>query len=448
MPMTSIMPFKGAGLMGRGIDMMKGDVLGDAVDVVSVTEAVPGMEVMYNVQIVESYESLMENLGLDIQASGRYGMVSADARFKLDENVKFNSQSTFVVAKCVIRNAQKVATGVTIKPLAQNVLEDSPQKFEEAYGQGYVRGIITGGELYIVFSSTSTRTESQKKLSASFQAECQGLAAKGSFKTSYDQSQDRVDEHTSTSIFMYQRGGIGEQAGFVKDADEIIKRLKTFPESVHQSPVGYAIEVASYKTVPLQVNEQKQQDRIMSLTDCARLRIKYMTIRNDIQFARENPVYFADLTSDAELAEAEESYTRAVVAVQLHAQAIAEDTIPPTIFDAGSINPPLVLKPINFKRINLPDTIAVPNLVGSAMGFAKDQLQLLRLQYNGDSTPVKKDDAVAIDVVINQDPPAGTEVQLNSRVRLSYNYIRDERFPYLVGVRERDDQIARFRIPH
>jgi hypothetical protein len=430
-------PFRGSGTLGRGVNTLTGEFVGKALNVISKEQAVSGQEASYDVQITETHDSLMKSLGLSVEASGRYGLFSAEGKFGMSEKSNFNATSTFVVASCRVQNAFEMVDRVELLPEAGALMEQ-PDKFKTAFGTSFIRGLQTGGEFYIVMQVTSTNQEMQNSLSVAFQAECQGLLASGGFKASYDESQRSTSSKTQISVLMYQRAGQDEQLSYVSDANAVIQRLKDFPAIARANPCGYECEVADYNTLALpEVNQEEVADREMALTDCARLRLKYMTRRNDIEFARENRIFFADLPPDAELSDLWERYSRAVSLVQAHAQKIAGRRIPPTVFDLSAADPNLDLPVVNFQRVNVPTDIPVPPLIGNAYDNAKAQLVSLGLESEGDGHAVAADSGQPLNIVIAQQPAAGTLVPPKTRVRLTYNYVPSHRFPWVLRVEER-----------
>lgn len=431
MAQTGRMPFGGAGTLGRGVNCLTGEFVGKALNVKNTESATKGQEATYDVQIVETHESLMESLGLSMEASGRYGMFSAEGKFSLSEKSKFNAQSTFVVASCRVQNAFIQVDQFEVAPEAKPFLEDK-EKFKTAFGTHFVRGHQTGGEFFIVFQCMSTSQEIQSSLSASFQASCQALIGAGDFQTSYKTAKEETSQKTSTSILMYQKAGQDEQIGFVNNPAEIIQRLRDFPKFARQNPGGYEIEYADYNTLALPlVNEQEVIDREMSLNDCARLRLKYMTRRNDIEFARENRIYFIDLLPDEVLSNMYDNYSQAVRSVQLHAQKIASRTIAPAIF---VLPEGLELPVVNFKRVNIPSDIPVPPLEQSPVDNAKYQLASLGLEAEMKMIPVTKDSGQPLNIVIKQGIQPGTKVPPKTRVLLTANYIPADRFSWLLPI--------------
>ncbi len=415
------MPFTGSATLGRGVNPLTGECIGKALKVLSKETAVSGGDAIYDVQITESYDSLMQSIGLSIEASGRYGLFSSEGKFGLSEKSNFNSQSTFVVASCRVLNAFEMIDEYEVRPEAQRLLEE-PDKWKTTFGTYFVRGLQSGGEFYIVFQTTSTSQETQSALSASFQAACQLMVAAAEFEMAYNQAKTSTSQKTMTSILMYQRAGQDEQLSYVTDPAGIIQRLKDFPRIARSNPAGYEVEIADYNTLALpEVNDQEVADREASLTDCARLRLKFMTRRNEIDFARENREFFADLPPDDELAELWGKYSRAVAAVQLHAQKIAGRRVPPTIFDPSALQPPLDLPLVNFKRVDVPSDIPVPSLIGNPVDNAKAQLQSIGLDYESNYITVPEGSTEPLNTVVAQEPIAGTRVPPKTRVRLTQN---------------------------
>jgi hypothetical protein len=432
MAQTQRIPFRGSATLGRGVNTLTGEFVGKALKVISKEQATTGQEAIFDVQITETHDSLMQSLGLSVEASGRYGLFSAEGKFGLSEKSNFNAQSTFVVASCRVQNAFEMLDSYELLPEAARLLE-TPDRWKTTFGTSFVRGLQTGGEFYIVFQTTSTSQETQSSLSVSFQAACQGLLAAADFEMAYNQAKQSTSQQTQTSILMYQRAGQDEQIGYVSDAAGIVKRLRDFPGIARSNPAGYEVEVADYNTLALpEVNDQEIADREASLTDCARLRLKFMTRRNDIEFARENRIFFSDLPPEEELGDMWEKYSRAVGAVQLHAQKIAGRRIPPVIFDPSALEPPLELPVINFRRVDVPSEIPVPPLVGNPVDNAKAQLQSIGLEHESVYVTVAENSGQPLNTVVAQDPAAGTKVPPRSRVRLSQNvHPSGDRFAYM-----------------
>jgi hypothetical protein len=102
--------------------------------------------------------------------------------------------------------------------------------------------------------------------------------------------------------------------------------------------------------------------------DAREKKLHYIQTRNDLEFARRNPLFFDNLPTADMLANAGAIYTRLLNAVMDHAIRISRGQIsPPRIFDPAALTPPLVEPaPIPLVRTTpsaIP-TIRVPNMVG------------------------------------------------------------------------------------
>ena len=429
-------PYIGNMSFGRGVNSLTGEVLGVALecDQPIATAGVGGQEAKVEVEMINTHEQLMESMGLSVSVSGHYGMFSASGKFGLAEKSSFNSQSSFIVAKCLVQNAFLQVNHAKLLPEAEALLTNNkPDTFKTAFGDSFVRGILTGGEYYAVIQITSTEEEQQQSLALSCKASCQGLVASATFKTSLDKAQASTTSETDISINFYQRAGQDEQLAFTKDVEEVLARLIAFPAIVRANPIGYEAEIANYNTLALPTpNYVEIENREESLQDCARLRLKYMTIRNDIEFARSNPVFFDNLPTDQELQETQDKYTMAINFLMRHASRIANGTIEPKLFRPEDYDASLAMLPlVNFTRKTIGAQISVPDLRGLAVESAKQNLQQLGFVTDSASNPVAKDSKQPLNIVTGQEPLPGIELPVGSRVRINYNYIPEHRFPWL-----------------
>lgn len=427
------LPYSGNMNYGRGVNTLTGEVVGLALDPAApeATTGVGGQEAQTTARVITSHEQLMESMGLSVEASGRYGLFSGSGKFELSEKSAFNAQATFVVASCVVRNAFTMVNDLRLLDDAAAILRSDPKRFQTTYGDSYVRGVQTGGEFYAVFSLISTNTETQTALASELQAEYGGLFASVNFKASFEKARQSSSSKTDLQIWVYQRAGMNEELAVVRDTDEVFARLKAFPRIAGAYPVGYEAEVASYDTLALPMPSPVElEQKEFALQDCARLRLKYATARNDVEFARTNRDYYADLPPDPELNEIQDKYARAITQLMRHARQIAGGQIEPAVFV-----PAAALPLVNLRRVNPPQTLRVPNLAALPVAKAREVLTGLGLTPDADGRPVKKEDAVAKDVVVGQEPGPDAELPPKGRVRYTFNYVPDNRFRWLTKSR-------------
>jgi hypothetical protein len=238
--------------IGSGFNVLTGEVRGIAVggDIGVATSS--GQVVKSEATVVESQEQMVESLNVSVETSGHYGLFSAEGRFGLAQQSSFTSQSTYVVAKCVVENAFRSFIRPAILPeAAQRMRDEGPEAFKIGYGDSFVRGMRTGGELYAVFQLTSKSTEEQKSVAVSLQAEVQGLLAGGSVESSMDHLQRSSAKVSSMSVLFYQRAGRDDSISPVTTPQEITRRLTDFPAIANSAAEGYLAQIVDYQVLAL-----------------------------------------------------------------------------------------------------------------------------------------------------------------------------------------------------
>jgi hypothetical protein len=212
-------------------------------------------------------------------------------------------------------------------------------EFKQAFGDSFVRGLQTGGEFYSVIRITSVSSAKQVELSASLQAEANGLIAGGSFEGQFAQANASASTRSEFTATMYQKAGTGAQISPTVEIGEVITRFKNFPAIASASAVAYETEVATYDTLPLPVPTPEEQEAFMfALLDAREKKMRYIQTRNDLEFALRNPVFFADLPSNEVLSSASIVYTKLINAVMEHAIRLSRGQItPPRVFDPSAL---------------------------------------------------------------------------------------------------------------
>ncbi|HEY9827272.1 MAG TPA: hypothetical protein V6D19_17680 [Stenomitos sp.] len=283
---------------GMGVNLLTGDIAGKAINPGEITgpTKAEGQTVSYNLILINSMEELYSSLGMSIEASGHYGLFKASGKAQYAKESKFNSQATFLLARCVVQNAFMQAEEAQIKPEAIDLIVKNEKKFQDRYGDGFVRGMQTGGEFFVVISITSQSKVAQTTFAAALQAQYGGKVAGGKVTTD-GQGETALDmANIEIRISTYQRGGVGCQQSLAKDVESVMTRLADFPAQVQQNPIPYEVQVASYHTLalpegpnPIDVEQQKN-----ALESYARLHLKYLSLQNDVEFVQLNPHFYKE----------------------------------------------------------------------------------------------------------------------------------------------------------
>jgi hypothetical protein len=425
--------------LGSGFNSLTGEVRGVAVGGAIADATDSGQKVKANVTVIESQEQMTESLNVSVEASGHYGLFSAEGRFGLAQQSSYTAQSTYVVAECVVENPfRSFVRPAILDEAGQRLREQGPDSFKAGYGNSFVRGIRSGGELYAVFQLTSASTEDQKHVAVSLQAELQGLFAGGSVSASVDYLTKTSSKVSSMSVLFYQRAGNNNSISPVTTPGEITQRLKDFPSIAKSAPVGYIAQIMDYQVLALpSFDEVGFYQRTEALEDYARLKVKFLGMRAEIDLVRRNPAIFFSDYADPALAKGYDLYTRAVNMLNRHARRVANKEIEPLLFDAGSYDQELKELPIFLFKKKAPesDVVTVPNVLGLTVAQAQELLKSYGLNPTSNATAVKKDSGVPLNIVMTQTPGYGESLPKGSSVVISYNYIEDQRFPWMIDNR-------------
>lgn len=290
-------PFANGMNYGMGVNLLNGDIPGKAVDAGQITSPTnaKGLTTIYNLTIVRSFEELYNSLGISVEASGHYGLFGASGKFSYAEESKLNSQATFLLARCVVQNPFTQAENAQILPEAADLLRQGQvDKFKGRFGDGFVRGMQTGGEFFAIISITSSTQEEQESLAASLQAKYGGIFTSVEASASLDENTKSKVSKSELRVSTFQRGGTGDEQSLTADIEAVMARLKAFPAQVQNNPVPYEVQVANYNTLalpdgPNPIDIQAQKD---ALVDYAKIQVKLLSIRNDIEFIQLHPQFY------------------------------------------------------------------------------------------------------------------------------------------------------------
>ncbi|RWP39335.1 MAG: hypothetical protein EOR04_23380 [Mesorhizobium sp.] len=257
--------------IGMGFNSDTGLAVGTALEgfSIGVNPAAPGAEVVASISIINTHEELQKSLGMSLEAHGRYGFFSGSAKAEFAESARYNSTSTFLVARVVVENPLTRGKGFQVTVPAGELLNPSRvTEFKTAFGDSFVRGLQTGGEFYAVVRITSVSEATQSSLSAALGAEMNGLMASGGFKAAFETANSNEKTRTEFHAMMYQKAGSAAEIAPTVGIDEVLRRYRDFPSIAKATAAAYEAEIASYDTLPLPVpSAQETEDFLFALAD-------------------------------------------------------------------------------------------------------------------------------------------------------------------------------------
>ncbi len=282
-----------------GVNLLNGAVAGKGVDPGTPTEptGASGQSVSYNFTKILTLEDLYSSVGVSAKASGHYNLFSASGKFKFLNETKFTSQSIFLLARCIVENSfQQCEQAVLTLNAAELIKAGKADQFQERYGDGFIRGMQMGGEYFAIISISSSSQEIQQSTAASLQAQYGGVVGSAGIDVKLQERTKELITQCQINITTYQRAGAGEEQAFTDDIEEVLKRMYEFPSIVLGKPVPYEVQVASYRTIDLpdSPNIIDIENQKSSLADYARLHMKLITLRNDVEFIQTHPRYFTN----------------------------------------------------------------------------------------------------------------------------------------------------------
>ncbi|SDP44804.1 hypothetical protein [Afipia sp. GAS231] len=364
MSQVIMIPYDGQEI-GQGYNTETRESIGTALDVTNIAEdpAANGQQVTTIFESVTSQESLMESLGISASMDVRYGLFSGGAKFDFAQQHAVNSFSSFIAGRCNVQNAIRHGHGFKLNDDASALVRaQRMDDFKTAFGDMFVRSLKTGGEFDVVARITSVSEEHQSSLSASLHAEYNGLVASGSFQASFNQAMRDTNNRTEVTVFMSQAGGIGGQASFTgPDATKILQRLSDFPASVHDHPVGFEVEIASYDIIPIPIpTAEEREDRQLVLQDCFNQKMGFLKALSDLDFllSENADLFFENLPPQTDLLKFQGQYRGALNGLMAHAIKVSTGKMdPPQMFVANPAPPPLNFrkKPFNTAPVTIPN---------------------------------------------------------------------------------------------
>jgi hypothetical protein len=382
--------------IGMGFNSDSGLAVGTPFEmdniVVEKDPSAPGQVAFSTITLINTHEELMKNMGLSVEAEGRYGFFSAALKAQFAETTSYNSTSTFLMAKVIVQNPFLRGRNFKLTPDANAVLQvpgTGIKNFKTAFGDSFARGLQTGGEFYAVIRITSVSSRTERDLAASLEAEYNGLVAAGKFKGKFTEANQNENTKSEFNAMMYQRAGIGEEIAPTVEVNEVLERVKKFSSIVFDHPVAYEVEVATYDTLPLPLPPpEEQEDFLIALGDAQEKKLHYIQTKNDLEFARGNPEFFQALPADDVLANAIQVYTKLINAVMSHGIELSTGQMrPPRLFDPSTLTPPLSEPaPIPLPRVTPPTVkLRMPDLLALGdTGFDRIEDLLVCLEHGGD----------------------------------------------------------------
>jgi len=222
--------------IGRGFNSATNEVKGAAViyndesDLTTVS-GTDGIFTEIDLKLISSYDQMKSFMGLNISGNAKYGWLKASAKVEKFNQIEWNSYSDFLMAKVIVHNPSKILKEANLDTQPLERLNNDVQDFLEFYGDEYISGLKTGGELYVLFQFNSFTREEKSATSTSISLALGSFA--GSAKTTTELNQS-LSQLTSTSNMSKKVIRIGDNSSLnYDDTTELLDYIERFPEIVN-----------------------------------------------------------------------------------------------------------------------------------------------------------------------------------------------------------------------
>lgn len=180
--------------------------------------------------IAEDYSSLKSQMGLNVSLNAKMGWFSMESSLNKLESSFQNSFSTCLIAKVEVTNETKRIIRPKLFPEAEKLLLKDPSKFYTNYGDRFISGIITGGELYIVYEFLATSFEEKKELTAHIKASASNLGSSVEAVVDYTQKVEANKANRKVKVQIFR---IGDKSNLPdNNIPAMLEYIQSFPGKV------------------------------------------------------------------------------------------------------------------------------------------------------------------------------------------------------------------------
>jgi hypothetical protein len=145
-----------------GVDSLSGKVRGTAVTAAAPQSTAGGQALALEISLAENQTDLESALEISSDLSAAVGLFGGSAKFRFAERCQLHNYSLYLVMHAKVLNDLAQVSAPQLKPDAELLLRNGDfPRFREQFGDQFVMGIRTGGQLDIVleiqkFSSTNS----------------------------------------------------------------------------------------------------------------------------------------------------------------------------------------------------------------------------------------------------------------------------------------------------
>lgn len=277
---------------GAGVDTHTEEVRGLPIVYDGETYGHGGQDVQATVKTIESQESLMKSMNLSVNASVRYGLAKADARFSLVQDSAVNQYALYVLLTASVSNPPRYMTNPRLNDEAKRIYRNDPEEFRNVYGETFIDEIYSGGYFYGLFIFNTYDERSRTDLKASLDVSVGSFLAGGDISASFGLAIESAKKRSSMEIRAIMSGGSGLKNPTT--LEELKELYRTFNAEVKRNPVDFQASIKDFRFLPLPQGPTfaEQVVRRDTIQTSARRIVEGIKLRADIEFVLKFPNQF------------------------------------------------------------------------------------------------------------------------------------------------------------
>ena len=235
--------YRPGAVLGMGYESLVDSLRGSCVEFERAPQDNPGAQVQdYVVREVTDDSQMSEVLALSASASYSALWGSAEGKAAFAKNVKVSQYSNTFAVRMSVRNSANTIVRPRLTRETAQLAKKSLHDFRLRCGNMFIQSIQTGGELNGFVRVETSDLSMQRTISASFSLDSTNLDASGTA----DAELKRALKYARKEAKIFQAGG---SSAVSLTVDELVAKVRGFPESVAKQPVTYAVYLADYRTV-------------------------------------------------------------------------------------------------------------------------------------------------------------------------------------------------------
>lgn len=254
-----------------------------------------GQDTYETITLIENSSDYFRELDVSVQAGMDMGAYSGNATAKYARQQKVTSSSTFLVLHLRVLGE---TTQLTTDELAElqlaaevrEVYDQDPEDFLERYGDHFVSGFSTGGELVCTVEIITNSVSDKRTLGASLKAKGEGFSGSAHFKDVLE----TATHGRNVNLTVHKVGGHPLHQEEMT-AQEFLDMASAFPKEVAEQPRRLDAILTPYQELTSLNNVRTTRDRAALVEKIQDLGVRYAQLNDtahDLSYMRANPAQF------------------------------------------------------------------------------------------------------------------------------------------------------------